>query len=201
MEIHKKIVLARKRKGLTQEQLAEMTNITSRTIQRIESGKTVPRAFTIKAIAAALGTSFEELTDQPQDALAGSSLVEHELLNVEDEKHFLKILCLSCFAYLVVPFIHFLLPVYILKRHTNIKTGTRSFARSVIRQQVYWVIALNFLLLLTLVYNFIIAVYFKEWYLANYWWVFGTMYTLNALLIAGNLYRVKAMNFESIAAT
>lgn len=200
MEIHKKIVLARKRKGLTQEQLAEMTNITSRTIQRIESGKTVPRAFTIKAIAAALGTSFEELTDQPQDALTGSSLVEYEL-NVEDEKHFLKILCLSCFAYLVVLFIHFLLPVYILKRHTNIKARTRAFARAVIRQQVCWVIALNFLLLLILVYNFIIAVYFKEWYLANYWWVFGTMYILNALLIAGNLYRVKAMNFESIAAT
>ncbi|MGN6493091.1 MAG: helix-turn-helix domain-containing protein [Agriterribacter sp.] len=194
MEIHKKIALARKRKGLTQEQLAELTNITSRTIQRIESGKTVPRAFTIKTIAAALGTSFEELTDHPQEALSSSPVAEHEL-NVEDEKHFLNTLCLSCFAYLVVPLIHFLLPVYILKRHTNIKAGTRAFARSVIRQQIYWVIALNFLLLLALAYNFIIAVYFKEGHLVNYLWVALLMYILNALFIAIKVFRIKTLDF------
>ncbi|MFT3946550.1 MAG: helix-turn-helix transcriptional regulator [Agriterribacter sp.] len=61
METHKKNALARKKKGLTQEQLADITNITVRTIQRIESGKSIPRAFTIKTIASALGCSFEEL--------------------------------------------------------------------------------------------------------------------------------------------
>ncbi len=53
MDIAGKLVDARKRKGLTQEQLADLANITVRTIQRIERGDSIPRAYTLKTLAAA----------------------------------------------------------------------------------------------------------------------------------------------------
>lgn len=117
MEIHKKIALARKKKGLTQEQLAEMTNITVRTIQRIENGKNIPRTFTIKTIATALGCTFDELVNQFQnDGALENSQITKNRINSENERHFLTIICLSCFSYLVIPLVHFLIPVFLLKK-------------------------------------------------------------------------------------
>ncbi|MCK5442174.1 MAG: helix-turn-helix domain-containing protein [Maribacter sp.] len=53
-----KLIEVRKAKGLTQEEVAERCKITARTIQRIESGKVKPRAFTIKLISETLGFDF-----------------------------------------------------------------------------------------------------------------------------------------------
>jgi len=50
-----KITDLRKAKGLTQEELAELCNISVRTLQRIETGKVEPRAFTLNVIFSALG--------------------------------------------------------------------------------------------------------------------------------------------------
>ncbi|MCR8669132.1 N-acetylmuramoyl-L-alanine amidase [Aestuariibaculum sp. M13] len=52
------LIEIRNAKGLTQEELAEKCNISARTIQRIESGKVQPRAYTIKVISEALGFDF-----------------------------------------------------------------------------------------------------------------------------------------------
>ncbi len=87
MELHQEIAAARKKKGLTQEQLAELTNITVRTIQRLESGESVPRPYTLKAIAAALDTTFEALTGSTPDGHPVASKDQH---NTEDEKHFFR---------------------------------------------------------------------------------------------------------------
>lgn len=59
----KRLVEERKAKGLTQEEVAEMCNITVRTIQRIESGTVVPRAFTIKSISEVLDFNFFDTSD------------------------------------------------------------------------------------------------------------------------------------------
>lgn len=44
--------------GLTQEELASKTDLTARTIQRIENDDVVPRPFTLQAIATALSIDF-----------------------------------------------------------------------------------------------------------------------------------------------
>ncbi len=49
--IKRKFLNARKAKGLTQTELSEMSSISIRTIQRIESGLVVPRAYTLKTIS------------------------------------------------------------------------------------------------------------------------------------------------------
>ena len=51
-----RIAELRNQKGITQKELADACNIDIRTIQRIEAGKVLPRMYTIRLLAAALGT-------------------------------------------------------------------------------------------------------------------------------------------------
>lgn len=60
--IGQKIKELRLLKGLTQEELAERTNLSVRTIQRIESGEVDPRSYTLSLLAEALGVELEEFT-------------------------------------------------------------------------------------------------------------------------------------------
>ena len=60
----KKITELRKQKGLTQEELVERCNVTVRTIQRIESGETTPRIYTIRTILNALGLDYEKVFER-----------------------------------------------------------------------------------------------------------------------------------------
>jgi uncharacterized Tic20 family protein/DNA-binding XRE family transcriptional regulator len=53
-----KVVELRQQKGLTQEQLAELCEVSARTIQRIESGEVDPRAFTLQCLSKALEFDF-----------------------------------------------------------------------------------------------------------------------------------------------
>ena len=59
-----KITELRKQKGLTQEELVERCNVTVRTIQRIESGETTPRIYTIRTILNALGLDYEKVFER-----------------------------------------------------------------------------------------------------------------------------------------
>lgn len=195
MELSKKIVLARKKKGLTQEQLADLANVTVRTVQRIESGESIPRAFTIKTLAEALGTSFEDLT-QPLEptALTEPLPATNSSHNTEQEKHFQKMLCLSCFSYLVIPVLHFLVPIFIQKKWGLQHPGIAGFSTRVIRHQVYWVIALCGSMLLTLAYNFISVVYFQKPQILHYLWTFFVLYIINAFIILKDLSSINTRN-------
>jgi uncharacterized Tic20 family protein len=53
----------RLKKGFTQEDLAAKTEISVRTIQRIENGEVDPRAYTLQTIASALEVDFESLIE------------------------------------------------------------------------------------------------------------------------------------------
>jgi uncharacterized Tic20 family protein len=55
-----KVSELRQQKGLTQEQLAELCEVSPRTIQRIESGEVDPRAFTLQCLGKALEFDFGE---------------------------------------------------------------------------------------------------------------------------------------------
>tara|TARA_R110000868_G_scaffold410693_5_gene699833 strand:- start:9911 stop:10426 length:516 start_codon:yes stop_codon:yes gene_type:complete len=57
------------KKGLTQEQLAEETSISVRTIQRIENGEVEPRAHSIHKIAEALEINYEDIVSQDNSTL------------------------------------------------------------------------------------------------------------------------------------
>jgi len=63
MTIGQTIREARLRKGMTQEELAEKTDISIRTIQRIENGEVDPRSFTLQSIAKVLEIDYEYLVN------------------------------------------------------------------------------------------------------------------------------------------
>jgi len=84
----------RTKKGITQEDLAAKTDISVRTIQRIENGEVDPRAYTLQSIAAALEVEFE--------VLAGSEAEVNEANNVESNK-WLPLLHLSGLLILIIP--------------------------------------------------------------------------------------------------
>ncbi|MCK4662417.1 MAG: helix-turn-helix domain-containing protein [Bacteroidales bacterium] len=56
----------RLKKGITQEELAEKTELSVRTIQRIENGEVDPRSFTLQAIASALDVDFGVLNNSTE---------------------------------------------------------------------------------------------------------------------------------------
>jgi len=60
--IGEKIINERKKKGLTQEDLAELSKINLRTIQRIENSQNIPRGKTLNLIGDALQLDIEDLT-------------------------------------------------------------------------------------------------------------------------------------------
>lgn len=185
------VVKLRKQKGITQEELAGLTNVTVRTIQRIERGQSVPRNFTLKAIATALDVPFESLS---QEEVKLQTIIETQLssasTDLEDEKHFLTVFCLSCFSFIVIPYIHFLIPRYLLKRRNETTQPILRFAKLVIRQQIIWVVAFHLLLLFTLIYNMSIASLGHRSYLINYLWIVCVMYLSNIVLIGYQLFKV-----------
>jgi transcriptional regulator with XRE-family HTH domain len=184
MSLHQKITEARKYKGLTQEELADRAGVTVRTIQRIESGDTVPRNFTVKAIAQSLDLPFEELI-----AANGNALSPEAKPDEEDDIHFLKTLNLSSFTYLVIPYVHFLIPSRLLKNRKEASPVVRTIARKIIRRQIYWVIALHLAFFAVLAYNLGIAASFDKQPI-NYLWPFFSMYFLNAVIIIITNFRI-----------
>jgi transcriptional regulator with XRE-family HTH domain len=67
METGKLIKELRIKKGMTQEELADHTELSARTIQRIENGEVDPRAYTLQMIAKALEVDFSIFTGNESD--------------------------------------------------------------------------------------------------------------------------------------
>ena len=186
-----KIAELRKHRGLTQEELADKTGLTVRTIQRIENGESVPRSFTLKAIAAELNVPFEELMATP---VAGTQS-KAGVMPDENRVHFLQMLTLSCFSYIVVPFVHFLIPGWILKKRPELDATARRFANGLIRHQVYWVISFHLTMLLTVAWNLSIKKGLASLPIISYLNILFLFYIVNALLIAGGLLRLRKSVF------
>ncbi|MBL4655960.1 MAG: helix-turn-helix domain-containing protein [Bacteroidia bacterium] len=103
--ISEKIIYYRKLKGLTQEELAEKTELSTRTIQRIESGEVDPRLYTLKSIADVLEVSMEIFNPPPSG----------------DEKIQLALVHFSALSGLLFPLGNILVPlIYWLYKKNNI---------------------------------------------------------------------------------
>ena len=82
------LILLRKRKGLTQGELAEKAGILREMISNYESGKTTPRESTLRKIALALGADFDELMNLMLEEKSADEQVKdetHLLFRREDE--------------------------------------------------------------------------------------------------------------------
>jgi XRE family transcriptional regulator, regulator of sulfur utilization len=191
VRLDQKILQLRKAKGITQEELAEDTRVSIRTIQRIESGESIPRPYTLKRIAEVLDVSYEELNAAELSLTDPIEIQkESQFLDVSETQYFLRLLCFSCFAYIILPYFYFLLPMFLLKRKANLNKTAKAFSKKVILTQIYWLIALPFIFLLVLFFNFIQAKYFNKAYIIHYFWPFILMYCLNVMIILRYFFQV-----------
>lgn len=87
----------RNRNGFSQEELAEKTGLSLRTIQRIENGETEPRGDSLKRIATTFGVTPDEITDW----------------QVIEDKNVLTMLNLSQLGFLAFPLLGIIIPLAI----------------------------------------------------------------------------------------
>lgn len=107
--VGKNLVYQRKLKGFTQEQLSENTNVTVRTIQRIEKGDVNPHLKTVKLLADALEVDVDDLIilENPKEE------------NIQ--KKWLILLHSTPFLGFIIPIANILIPLFlwIHKREDN----------------------------------------------------------------------------------
>lgn len=104
----------RRKKGLTQEQLAELSGVSSRTIQRIEKGTVVPHFETLRILADCLDTQAELLMNMSEP----SAVVEEQPVNA----NLLPLFHLLGLLGLLFPGLNIILPLifWIFKKDENL---------------------------------------------------------------------------------
>lgn len=112
---------------MSQEALAEKSNVSLRTIQRIESGSTTPRPYTVGVIATALSVSIEELE-------------EREVNLPPDLLHSLRMINLSALSVIPLPIVHLLI-VALVRRRFSISLTNDPAAKRIISFQILWTLA------------------------------------------------------------
>jgi transcriptional regulator with XRE-family HTH domain len=127
----KKIKELRSRKGFSQEELAERSGLSLRTIQRIENGETFPRGDTLNKLTAALNVSPDELLDW----------------QVIEDKSVLFMLNLSQLGILVFPLLGIIIPMAIWTMRKDTIKGVYELGKSIINFQITWIILVILLFL------------------------------------------------------
>lgn len=124
--LSKRIQQFRKQKGLSQEALAELSDLSVRTIQRIEAGVSKPRAFTLKVLADALEVSVVDLEMAEQVEATGLK-----------DYRFVKLMNLSILSYLLVPLANIVFPLLIWRKQKEDKLA-KELGAQLISFQIWW---------------------------------------------------------------
>lgn len=141
MSLGTKINTLRIKKGYSQEELAERSGVSIRTIQRIESDQTNPSGFTLKAVAKALDIELESLVDE------NNSTDSFDIINTINLRSLLG---------LIVPFGNFIFPYLLWRKHKHIDK-VNSIGKRILNFQLLWSImaSLCFIMIPTLQYMII----------------------------------------------
>ncbi len=120
--IAEKISLVRKNKGMTQEELSEKAKINLRTLQRIESGETVPRTSTLKNLCYAMQVNFDEIID--------TKMVENN--------NYLVWLHLTPVTAFIMPLGNIILPLILWLNKRDDIQDVREQGANIINFQIFW---------------------------------------------------------------
>ncbi|WNH13044.1 helix-turn-helix domain-containing protein [Thalassobellus suaedae] len=127
-----KIKDLRNRKGFSQEQLAEESKLSLRTIQRIEKGESIPRGDTLVKLTQSLDVT-------PDD------LIEWQ---ITEDKGYIQLLNWSSISFIINPLLGIIIPsvMWILKRE-KIKLADDS-GKKIINFQITWALMINSILII-----------------------------------------------------
>jgi len=184
-ELSKRVKELRNRKGFSQEQLAENSGLSLRTIQRIENGETEPRGETLKLLMNALQVAPDDLMDW----------------NITEDKGFLTAMNLSALGFLFFPLLGILIPLMLwISKKDKIK-NVNEMGKTILNFQITWVLILSlfYFLLITGIVSRV------EWF-GNITSIFGGtklifavlfLYAYNSIMILVNSISVyKGLNLK-----
>ncbi|MBQ0768241.1 MAG: helix-turn-helix domain-containing protein [Bizionia sp.] len=120
--IGKKIRDVRKRKGLSQEELAESAKVNLRTIQRIENNESEPRGKTVNLICDVLDINAEDILDYGKQA----------------DKSYLIIFHLSVIVFLAIPVGNIILPLILWMNKKDKIIGLKEVGANLLNFQIVW---------------------------------------------------------------
>jgi transcriptional regulator with XRE-family HTH domain len=159
--IGKKIREVRKKKGLSQEELAESAKVNLRTIQRIENNESEPRGKTLNLICEVLNINAEDILDYGK----------------QTDKSYLIIFHLSVIVFLAIPVGNIILPLILWMNKKNKVIGLKEVGAHLLNFQIVWSI-IAFL-------SIAAFAFFKIMHYGYYpilFYVFIGLYTLNIIL-------------------
>jgi len=107
---------------LSQEELAEISQISLRTVQRLEIGTTTPRGDTLKRLANALKVTPDDLFDW----------------QTEEDKPFLKLMNLGSLGFLFFPVLGIVIPLVLWIRKMDTVQFAKEMGRSILNFQITW---------------------------------------------------------------
>ncbi|WP_318642356.1 helix-turn-helix domain-containing protein [Flavobacterium ardleyense] len=134
-EIGKNIREARKAKGYTQEELAELCGINLRTIQRVENNENQPSGNTLKSILAVLEIENLKISD----------------IGKHSDKTFLTFFHLSVITFIFIPIGNIILPLILWLTKRDKIAGLQEVGANLLNFQILWS-TLSALVLLTYLY-------------------------------------------------
>jgi transcriptional regulator with XRE-family HTH domain len=114
----------RGRRGYSQEELAERSGLSFRTIQRIENGETEPRGDSLTRLAAALDVTVDDLADR----------------GLRKDNSYLVWMNLSAFSFVINPLLGILIPLIIWLAKRGKIRGLDDAAKNLINFQITWTV-------------------------------------------------------------
>ena len=132
-----KILEIRKRKGLTQETLSELSKINLRTLQRIEKGLVRPRSETIRNLCQVLGVNTEEIFDYGK----------------KENLKFLKYFHLSVLTCIFFPLGNVIIPLLLWLTNRNKITNLNEQGINILNYQILWSLCFYFIFTLWFVFS------------------------------------------------
>ncbi|MDB5249850.1 MAG: DNA-binding protein [Segetibacter sp.] len=174
-EIGRKIKELRLQLGISQDELAEMSQLSQRTIQRIENNETEPRGDSLKRISKALNANVEDLTSaKPREEF------EPQL---KENKSILFLMNFSALGFLIYPFLGIIFPMVVWIVYKDKITLANETGRKIMKFQVSWSVLLYIVYL-----YFAIAKFFHTGLNDKYVFLFLiSLYIFNILFIFINI--------------
>ena len=160
-KIGKKIREIRKKKGLSQEELAEYAKVNIRTIQRIENNESEPRGKTLNLVCEVLNINAEDILDYGKQI----------------DKNYLTIFHLSVIVFLAIPVGNIIIPLILWMSKKDKIIGLKEIGTNLLNYQILWSI---------ITFITIIGFAFSKIMHYNYYpvllYFFIGLYTLNIVL-------------------
>ena len=124
---------------MSQEELADVTGLSLRTIQRIENNETEPRGDSLKRLAQALNTTPDAIIEW----------------RVEEDPNYLIMMAFGSFAFVVFPLLGIVIPLVLWILKKDKMSAVDHLGKAIINFQLTWtvVLGLNIILFLTLIFT------------------------------------------------